>query len=260
MGQPQPAERQSERGRRKREEKKKGCISTKALAISPHSALWPPSTPPPAAVLTGRETPVVTSGQAGGLISCLLNIPLFRWYLVPPASWRDGRPLRCKCLRTPQPKRKVPWRKRHSLNTFRSSVLRLPLLPSRGPGQPSGREENVQQGRPSVNVIRGKTQEPRSKQKPLCIRCRRATSGCPSLHPGVLLEERAHSGRWPLLLEPSSSNTAQGGKTGRRGQGLLGGLRAYGEASTHPAVAWLCGLWAGGTALGLHQIIWRLGY
>lgn len=127
------------------------------------------------------------------------------------------------------------------------------------PGQPSGREENVQQGRPSVNVIRGKTQEPRSKQKPLCICCRCATSGCPSLRPGVLLEERAHSGPWPLLLEPSSSNTAKGGKIGRRGQGLLGGLRAYGEASTHPAVAWLCGLWAGGTALGLHQIIWRLG-
>ena len=178
----------------------------------------------------------------------------------PPCVMEGRPPFTLQMSQNSSAQKEGPVEKTPLSKHLQEQCAQAPPPPQPGPGQPSGREENVQQGRPSVNVIRGKTQEPRSKQKPLCIRCRRATSGCPSLHPGVLLEERAHSGRWPPLLEPSSSNTAKGGKTGRRGQGLLGGLRAYGEASTHPAVAWLCGLWAGGTALGLHQIIWRLGY
>lgn len=64
---------------------------------------------------------------------------------------------------------------------------------------------------------------------------------CPNVRPGVLPEERAHSGLRLVALGPSSSNTAERKGDDRRQQGLFG---TENGAQLTPPAAWPCGLQA----------------
>lgn len=93
--------------------------------------------------LAGRN-PLQSQGQAGGLVSCLLNILSCRWYLIPCVT-EDGRPVPCKCLRSACPAGSCGRDSRTDApRASRGSVLRpcsaagpwLPPLPAPPPPAP----------------------------------------------------------------------------------------------------------------------------
>lgn len=168
----------------------------------------------------------------------------------------DGRPLHCKCLRNSSAQRKLSREKASLSKHLQEQPAQAPGSSSSCPPPPTWLSSSSPARAPpalrvgskhpavqlSMNVIRGKTQEARSKQKSLDTCCHPAASRGPRLHPAVLLEERAHSGLWLVVLEPSSSNMAKReGSQDERRQDPLGSLGAESQANTHSAAAWLCG-------------------
>lgn len=179
----------------------------------------------------------------------------------------DGRPLHCKCLRNSSAQRKLSGEKASLSKHLQEQPAQAPGSSSSCPpptwlssSSPARAPPALRVGSKhpavqlSMNVIRGKTQEARSKQKSLDTCCHPAASRGPRLHPAVLLEERAHSGLWLVVLEPSSSTWRKEREARMRG-GRTPWAALELRAKRTPTQ-----LRPGSVALSPSQIIWRLGY